>query len=295
MSRSDEPSVSVLLQDSSAASRFALGVLLPLVFDATILTADLFEGPKTAYVGLLASAPMLAAVFGSVSMVALVSVLTWLAAFGFGLIASDGNVPAQTVRLFFIAVISLIAIASTAVRIQRERRYVQALVQTAETESIKRLAATDMMTGLLNRRGFFEVIDAVQARDSSLAVVDIDGLKEINDQHGHPAGDAFIIAVANRLQGQFRGKDLVSRWGGDEFVIEIVATPLEAMATLQRAVDGISADPVKVDGAFIPVSVSAGLAPWPTGVTFDAAYKAADTVMYEVKHSGGAAARAAAL
>lgn len=85
MSRSDELSVSTLLQqDASPASRFALGVLLPLVFDATILTSDVFEGPKTAYVGLLASAPMLAAVFGSVSMVSLVSVLTWLAAFAFG-------------------------------------------------------------------------------------------------------------------------------------------------------------------------------------------------------------------
>ena len=293
MPRSTEPSVAALMQSTTPASRFALGVLLPLVFDATILTADVLEGPKTAYVGLLASAPMLAAVFGSVSMVALVSVLTWFAAFSFGLIASDGNVPAQTVRLFFIFVISLIAIASTAVRLQRERKYVNALVATAEAESLKRLAATDMMTGLLNRRGFFEVVDAVPARESSLAVVDIDGLKEINDEHGHPAGDAFIIAVAHRLQGQFRGKDLVARWGGDEFVIDIVATPEEAMGTLQRVIDSLSADPVAIDDAFISVSVSAGLAAWPVGVSFDAAYKAADTVMYQVKHSGGAAVRAA--
>lgn len=292
MQRHSDVSGSDLLHVSSPRSRFALGVLLPLLFDATIITADVLEGPKTAYVGLLASAPMLAAVFGTVSMVTAVSVLTWLSAFLFGLIASDGNVPAQTVRLFFIAVISLIAIASTAVRIQRERRYVSALAQTAESESFKRLAATDMMTGVLNRRGFFEMIDAVQARDSALAVIDIDGLKEINDQHGHPAGDAFIVAVAHRLQGQLRGKDLVARWGGDEFVVEIVAPPMEALTTLQRALEAVTANPVVVDGSVIAVSVSAGLAPWPSEVTFDAAYKAADTCMYEVKHEGGGAVRA---
>lgn len=293
MSRPSDPSLTSLLQDASKGSRVALGVLLPLVFDATIIVADIFEGPKTAYVGLLSSAPMLAAVFGTVGMVSTVSVLTWVAAFAFGFFASDGNVPAQVVRLFFIAVIALIAIASTAVRIKRERRYVNALVQTAETESFKRLASTDMMTGLLNRRGFFEVIDVVKDRDSSLAVLDIDGLKDINDAHGHPAGDAYIVAVASRLQGQFRGKDLVARWGGDEFVIEIVAPLAEAQQSLQRAIESITADPVVVDNSVIPVSVSAGVAAWPSEVSYDAAYKAADTAMYEVKHSGGGSVRAA--
>lgn len=274
----------LLHRDPSTASRALLAVALPLLFVALILVADLIESPKTAYVGLLAASPMLAAVFGTRQQVVGVSVLTWLSAFAFGHLASDGNVAAQTVRLFFIALISLIAIGSADLRIRRERRFAEVLIRTAEAESMHRLAGTDMLTGLLNRRGFFAARDSSRPHEAALAVIDIDGLKSVNDHHGHPAGDAFIVAVAQRLKTQFRDVDLVARWGGDEFLIEISAPAADALLSLERALAVVSADPVVIDGERIVVSMSAGIAAWPSGVSFDDAYRVADARMYRAKH-----------
>ncbi len=273
--------------DATLGSRIVLGVVLPLVFDALILTADLVEGPKTAYVGLLAASPLLAAVFGSVRMVSIVAVLTWGAAFAFGQVASDGNVPAQRVRLVFIALISLLAIGSANLRIRRDRRYSEALIRTAEAESLQRMARVDMLTGLLNRRGFFAAVDEARPAHAALVVIDIDGFKAVNDRHGHPAGDTYIVAVAQRLKAQFRDEDLVARWGGDEFLLQIAAAPAEAMASLRRAIHAVCADPVMIDGQRVPVSVSAGIAEWPQTVAFDDAYRVADARMYQAKQGNG--------
>lgn len=286
MSRFTDRLERALHDDASAASRTLLGVALPIVFDVLIIVADIIESPKTAYVGLLASAPMLSAVFATRLQVIGVSAATWLAAFAFGHFASDGNVAAQTVRLFFIALISLLAIGSADLRTRRERRFAEVLIRTAEAESMRRLAGTDMLTGLLNRRGFFAARDSSRPHEAALAVIDIDGLKRINDEHGHPAGDAFIVAVAQRLKTQFRDVDHVARWGGDEFLLEIAAEPAEALVSLERAIAAASADPVLIDGERIPVSLSAGIAAWPPGVSFDDAYRVADTRMYGFKHGG---------
>ena len=276
------------LDDNQAVlSRIVLSVVLPILFDAVILTADVLEGPKTAYVGVLVASPLLAAVFGSVRMVATVSVVTWLAAFTFGKVASDGNVPAQNVRLLFIAGIALVAIGSAELRLRRERRYSEALVRNAEVESMQRLANIDTLTGLLNRRGFFAVADAGRPADAALAVIDIDRFKQLNDRHGHPAGDTFIVAVAQRLKSQFRDDDVVARWGGDEFLLRISAPLAQAERTLQRAITAVCADPIVIDGQRLDVSVSAGLAEWPASVTFDDAFRQADARMYEAKRGSG--------
>ena len=88
---------------SRRGTQWLLGVVLPLALVVIILTADYLEGPKTAYVGVLAAVPMLSAVFARPLVTLAVGVITWLAALGFGLAASDGNVPAQRVRLVIIA------------------------------------------------------------------------------------------------------------------------------------------------------------------------------------------------
>ena len=77
---------------------WTLGVIAPLIFIALILEADVLEGPKTAYVGVLSVVPMFSAIFGSPIMTSFVSAVTLASAYLFGLSATDGNVAAQNVR-----------------------------------------------------------------------------------------------------------------------------------------------------------------------------------------------------
>ena len=97
---------------TSRAAAVWLGLVLPVLLIVVILGADVIESPKTAYVGVLAVVPMLAAVFAPPPMTAVVAVITWLSAFGFGQLASDGNVAAQQVRLVIIALAGLAAVGA---------------------------------------------------------------------------------------------------------------------------------------------------------------------------------------
>ena len=108
---------------------------------------------------------------------------------------------------------------------------------TARKEQEERLLGMsnrDDLTGLLNRRGFFAEVEEVQRRADALGVqallmyVDVDGLKRVNDEMGHAAGDVLIVAAANVLRVTFRETDVLARLGGDEFV---------ALATLGRSSD----------------------------------------------------------
>lgn len=110
-----------------------LAVAVPVLLVLTVLVADLFEGPKTAFVGQLAAVPMLAAVFGGVGRTVLVSAVTLGSAALFGVLASDGNAPAQRVRLAAIAVFSAIAVVASGLRERQaaQLRRVQSVAATA--------------------------------------------------------------------------------------------------------------------------------------------------------------------
>ncbi|MCI0519274.1 MAG: diguanylate cyclase [Chloroflexi bacterium] len=96
---------------------------------------------------------------------------------------------------------------------------------------LRRMSLLDDLTGLLNRRGFITLADqhrkiAARAnRDLLLFFADLDGLKQINDRHGHPAGDAALQTVAAVLKDTFRSSDLIARLGGDEFTILAIDAP----------------------------------------------------------------------
>lgn len=285
MSRSGQREWGSAVKRSS--SSWILEVAVPLVLIAIILTADILEGPKTAYVGVLAVVPMLSAVFGRPLATLGVGIVTWFSAFIFGNFASDGNVTAQTVRLIIIALVSMLAVGAAYLRQAREAQFLRAREQAEELEQIRQLAATDWLTGIKNRRGVIAALDNWPHHgERCLAIVDCDRLKIINDQYGHQVGDGYIYAVAGRLKGSISSNDIIGRWGGDEFIVIMALTLEQARPTLDRVHGTISERPIAIDNVLIPGSVSIGVAQWCEGEDLDIVLSRADAALYDAKHSG---------
>ena len=122
--------------------------------------------------------------------------------------------------------------ASLIAQIEQLRNEVSNL--RARAERAEALADHDVLTPPLNRRGFLDNLTRVRAYcrrhklDAALLYLDLDDFKKINDCHGHPAGDAALIAVANLLLAGVRESDAVGRMGGDEFCVLLIDANLEA-------------------------------------------------------------------
>lgn len=156
------------------------------------------------------------------------------------------------------------------------------------------LSETDPLTGLYNMRGLSPRIDTELARwkryrqPLALVLVDLDGLKAINDRYGHTAGDAALRQVAAAIRAERREGDLGARWGGDEFVIVATNTPSHsALALADRIRHVVAASP-----APCPLTASFGIAALESGddpVRMDTAtlLRAADGALYEAKRRGG--------
>ncbi|HEY8738407.1 MAG TPA: HD domain-containing phosphohydrolase [Candidatus Dormibacteraeota bacterium] len=168
----------------------------------------------------------------------------------------------------------------------------QAAVSIVNARLIERLAlsaTTDPLTGLANRRAFEQRLDdrlAVQSAEPfSVIMLDVDGLKQVNDAHGHAAGDAVLKEVAAVLRSHVRQEDLVTRWGGDEFVLLLPGLDHLGAISLARRIGGTlrSAD----GSAAIPVSM--GSASFPAdGLTAGLLLAAADHSMYVDKRQRAA-------
>lgn len=259
------------------------GVVVPIGVTLIILTADWAEGPKTAFVGVLAVVPMLSAVFATARMTALVAVITWLAAFAFGLIAADGNAPAQYIRLFIIALFGVAAVGAAAVRTRIQEELTHAQLEAAEAEAARRDANIDWLTSLLNRRGLDAAFDARRASSGTVIMLDLDQMKQVNDRLGHRAGDELLQAVASRIRASVSESDDVGRWGGDEFVVVLDATVEQARTVSRRIEAHVSGQPVTTSAGTFSVTVSSGLAPFEPGISIDQALSEADQDMYRNK------------
>lgn len=160
------------------------------------------------------------------------------------------------------------------------------------------LAKTDDLTRVLNRKGFREQL--IYALDHAtgpltLALIDVDRFKMINDTHGHPVGDKVLETVAQRLQAGSRATDTVGRLGGDEFAILFDCDVAIATAACERIAQTLRSTPIADAGRFpIRVSLSCGLAQLHAGMTRSDLFEAADAALYDVKRNGRDGVRAAA-
>lgn len=161
-------------------------------------------------------------------------------------------------------------------------------------EEAQQIALQDALTGLPNRVSFEQRLDhgLIQAKRHGwgLAVlfIDIDKFKSINDSYGHDLGDQVLLMVANRLQSSVRDEDMVSRWGGDEFVCLLLEVKQEAGVTrlAEKMINRI-AEACEFNGTILSIRTSIGIAIYPAdGETADILFKNADIAMYKAKGTG---------
>jgi diguanylate cyclase (GGDEF)-like protein len=153
-------------------------------------------------------------------------------------------------------------------------------------------AETDPLTGLLNRRGFFEATAALMTRNASrLAPVsvlafDLDKFKSINDTYGHKTGDAVLTLFAKTVRKTMRANDIVGRIGGEEFLAVLSGTLAEANIAAERVRAAFQAAAVAPDSPQIPATVSIGVASGAPRASIDVMITRADAMLYRAKDNG---------
>lgn len=170
-----------------------------------------------------------------------------------------------------------------------------ALANMQLRDTLRQQSVRDPLTGLFNRRHMAEVIPRELARAQrqgsllAVAIIDVDHFKKFNDTHGHDAGDAVLVAVAQAVSAQVRQGDLVCRFGGEEFVVILTDVSIELgqarTEEIRRAIGGMKSH--HLGQALGQVTASIGLAFYPLhGATPDTLLKAADTALYRAKQGG---------
>jgi diguanylate cyclase (GGDEF)-like protein/PAS domain S-box-containing protein len=153
----------------------------------------------------------------------------------------------------------------------------------------------DDLTGVANRRAFFEAAELELTRNrrtprpTALILFDADNFKQINDRHGHPAGDCVLRQLGMALSSTFRQVDVVARVGGEEFAVLLPSSTLAgAAAVAERLRELVASQPVMCDGVPVACTVSAGIAAIEEGETIDldTLIKRADLALYAAKARG---------
>ncbi len=172
-------------------------------------------------------------------------------------------------------------------------------VRKTMEDALRVAATTDPLTGVANRRHFMERAEAALAQVRgvpgghhearlSMLMFDVDDFKQINDRHGHAAGDAVLRAVTGACASRIRACDLLGRLGGEEFGVLLPATGLGDARALAEALRAriAAAETVWPDGTAVRVTVSLGVSTLLPGDTLDSLLARADAGLYQAKHLG---------
>jgi diguanylate cyclase (GGDEF)-like protein len=162
------------------------------------------------------------------------------------------------------------------------------------TNELAELATLDALTGLRNRRSFFELSEREWTRAMrsnaplSALMVDVDHFKQINDSLGHAAGDAVLVAVARRCQEELRSIDVIGRYGGDELVCLLPdSTTVDALAVAERLRTAVGGTPVSIGPGEVHVAISVGVATATAGcASLGTLLGQADAALYQAKQRG---------
>jgi diguanylate cyclase (GGDEF)-like protein len=170
------------------------------------------------------------------------------------------------------------------------------LAVVARSQKLLRMATSDPLTGLLNR-GYVDDRLAIElsrawrhGRELTLAVIDVDRFKSLNDTHGHTAGDRVLQAIGGILRESFRQSDTIGRYGGEEFVVILPETDIAAAERkLESLRELIAAAPIAINsrGQTVKVTISAGLARLPEdGMDAVKLFARADERLFQAKRDG---------
>ena len=191
-------------------------------------------------------------------------------------------------NLLIVVLIAAVSIWATGVTIDRFQR------------RLEEMAVTDKLTGLANRQAFAPMIEQVFAETRrtpapvSLALIDIDHFKDINDSHGHLVGDEILNRIAARISGVFRDSDLVFRWGGEEFLVILRdCDGTNALRLADKLLKAVAETPFDTSGRTIKASVSIGVAERKAEESIDQLIGRADQALYAAKRDGRNCSRAA--
>ncbi len=201
-----------------------------------------------------------------------------------------------------VGALLLLSIALIGVTLLRMRRAQARL--TANQSLLRAQSERDPLTDLSNRRHFLAVMDQCAREDrdegfrGALMMIDIDHFKNVNDWHGHAAGDAVIVEVGRRIRAAVRDSDLVVRWGGEEFLVFAVEMGAHDLAQIaERILRSIGGQPVETPEGPLRVTASMGFASFPLGgsggpsapalrLHWEQAVNWADMVLYKAKAEG---------
>jgi diguanylate cyclase (GGDEF)-like protein len=186
-----------------------------------------------------------------------------------------------------ILLFSLFAVHQQIIIKRLRRELAEQMAKTAEV--FEKLAILDPLTGLYNRRGVTELLPAEMARADrqgytlTALMLDLNGLKQINDGYGHSAGDLALVEFARCLRKAVRSSDLPVRVGGDEF---LVLLPECTAAEVVHALDRLSGLEIETSGNRIPVTFAAGWVECRTGESPEQFLERADQALYADKQTG---------
>jgi diguanylate cyclase (GGDEF)-like protein len=198
-------------------------------------------------------------------------------------------------RWIFLALLLLIALAWSAKLFLQTRKRNSALL--VENKELDYQRFQDPLTQLLNRRYVMEnratIWQAILQQNAAMMIIDADHFKRINDNYGHPAGDAALIEIARRIQLNVRDSDIVVRWGGEEFLICSFSCNAEQAGMMAgRILAELRSAPMEFDGKQLRLSASIGYVLMPmqwrpnAQVSLEESIKFADAALYLAKAKG---------